>query len=76
MKLPSRRAPRRPAPPSERLHPPVEWTTPEALALPWWRRTLSLVDLGILVVVLGVLLTIAIGITLLLAFFLLDYLVG
>ena len=76
MKLTSRRAPHRPAPPSERLHPPVEWTTPDELALPLWRRMLSLVELGVFVVVLGVLLTVGIGATLVMAFFLLDFLIG
>ena len=74
--LSSRRAPRTPAPPSVRLHPPVEWVDPEELQLPLWRRILSAVELGLLILVLGVLLTVAIGISLVLAFFLLEFLVG
>lgn len=72
----TRRAPRRPAPPSVRLYPDVPWVAPEEVALPWWRRVLSAIELGIMVVVLGVLLTIGIGVTLILAFFALELLVG
>lgn len=72
----SRRASRRPAPPSVRLYDEVEWTEPAAVSLPLWRRVLSGVELAILVVVLGIALTIATGVVLVVAFFLLDMLVG
>ena len=72
----TRRAPRRPAPPSVRLHPDVPWVDPKEVALPLWRRVLAAVELGVFVVVLGVMLTIGIGVALVLAFFALELLVG
>lgn len=66
----------RPAPPSVRLYDDVEWTDPAELAIPLWRRVLSGVELSILVVVLGVALTVGIGIMLIVAFFLVDTLVS
>lgn len=76
MSVLSRRAPRRPAPPSVRLHEPVPWVDPAELALPLWRRVLSAVELGLLIVALGVALTVTAGLTLLGGFFLLELLVG
>ncbi len=71
-----RRARRRPAPPSVRLYDDVPWTEPSEVAVPFWRRTLSGIELVVLVVVLGIALTIATGIVLVVTFFLLDMLVG
>lgn len=70
-----RRRPR-PLPPSVRAYPEVPWVEPTELAPPLWRRVLSVVELGLLIVVLGVALTIAVGIVLLATFFLLDYLIS
>jgi hypothetical protein len=71
----SRRA-RRPAPPSIRLYDDIEWTDPSEVSPPVWRRALSGAELVVMVVVLGVALTIATGVVLVIAFFLLDMLVG
>lgn len=65
-----------PLPPSERIYPDVAWVDPAATAPPWWRRALSAVELAVLVVALGVVLTIAIGIVLLASFFAFDYLIS
>lgn len=72
----SRRASRRPAPPSVRIADPVPWGDPDDVAVPLWRKVLSAVELGLLIVVLGVLLTVAFGLALLGLFFLLDWIVG
>lgn len=71
-----RRRRRRPAPPSVRLHPDVAWTDPSEVAPSIGRRIVSAVELVLLVTVLGVLLTAGIGVTLLMAFFAIDFLVG
>lgn len=70
-----RRRPR-PLPPSVRAYPDVPWVAPDELAPPLWRRTLSVVELAVLIVVLGIVLTIAFGVVLLASFFLLDYLIS
>lgn len=70
------RASRRPAPPSVRVYDDVEWAEPQDVALPFWRRLLSAIELAGVVVVLGIALTIAAGVVLVVAFFLLDMLVG
>jgi hypothetical protein len=70
------RAERRPAPPSVRLYDDVEWAEPHDVAVPLWRRVLSAVELVVLVLLLGAALTVATGVVLVVAFFLLDMLVG
>ncbi|QGG93983.1 hypothetical protein [Actinomarinicola tropica] len=72
----SRRASRQPAPPSVRIVDPVPWVDPEDVAVPLWRKVLSAIELGLLLVVLGILLTVAFGISLLGLFFLLDWIVS
>lgn len=59
-----------------RLYDDVPWTDPAEVAVPLWRRLLSLVELSVLVVVLGVALTIGIGIMLVVMFFLVDMVVS
>lgn len=71
-----RRRALRPAPPSVRVYDEVEWADPAEVAVPLWRRLLSAIELTVLVVVLGVALTITIGIGLVVLFFLLDMLVS
>jgi hypothetical protein len=70
------RAERRPAPPSVRLYDDVDWAEPHDVAVPLWRRVLSAVELVLMVVLLGVAITIATGVVLVVAFFLLDMVVG
>ncbi len=65
-----------PLPPSERIYPDVPWVEPAAVATPWWRRALSAVELTVLVIILGLVLTLAVGVTLLGSFFLFDYLIS
>lgn len=65
-----------PLPPSERIYPDVPWVDPAAVAAPWWRRALSAVELTALVVILGLLLTLVVGLVLLTSFFLFDYLIS
>ena len=70
-----RRRPR-PLPPSERVYPDVAWVDPAEVAPPMWRRALSATELVVMVAILGVALTIAVGLVLLASFFALDYLIS
>ena len=70
------RDPRRPAPPSVPLYEDVAWSEPHEVALPLWRKVLSGAELVALVALLGVALTLAVGVVLVVAFFLVDMLVG
>lgn len=69
---------RRPAPlpPSERVYPDVPWVNPSDVVPPMWRRVLSAVELVVLVLILGVVLTIAIGLVALASFFAFDLLIS
>lgn len=66
----------RPLPPSVPAHAPVPWVDPADAAPPLWRRLLSVVELGIVTVVLGVVLAATVGIVLLGGFFLIDFLIS
>lgn len=69
---------RRPAPlpPSVRVYPEVPWVDPSQTAPPWWRRVLSAAELLVLVLVLGVVLTLAIGVVFVASFFAFDLLIS
>ncbi|MFA5566532.1 MAG: hypothetical protein WC184_10960 [Acidimicrobiia bacterium] len=71
----SNKAPK-PAPPSVRVRKEVPWEDPDAVRPTWLQRGASGVMLLILVVILGIMLTVAIGILLIMAFFLADYIIG
>jgi hypothetical protein len=66
----------RPLPHSVPAHDPVPWLEPAETAPPAWRRLLSGAELGVLVVILGVVVAISVGLVLLGAFFLLDFLIS
>lgn len=70
-----RRGPR-PLPPSVPAHEPVPWLDPAETVPPLWRRLLSGVELGALTFVLGIALAISVGILLVGAFFLVDFLIS
>jgi hypothetical protein len=82
--VPARRGPHvtilrrraRPLPPSEPAYDEIPWVDPGEAAPPWWRRVLSGTELGALVLILGVVLTIVIAVVLAASFFLLDYLIS
>jgi hypothetical protein len=70
-----RRGPR-PLPPSVPVHAPVPWVDPADTAPPPWRRLLSGVELGLLTFVLGIVVAVCVGILLVGAFFLVDFLIS
>ena len=67
---------RRALPPSVRVQPDVPWVDPDEVATPLWRRALSVSELGVMILALGVVLAVAFGALLLAAFFLIDYLIS
>jgi hypothetical protein len=66
----------KPLPESVSAHPPIAWVEPSQTAPPIWRRLLSVIELGVLVLILGVVLAAAIGIVLVGAFFLVDLIIS
>jgi hypothetical protein len=70
-----RREPK-PLPPSEPIYPEVPWADPSEVAPPLWRRMLSIVELSVLVVILGVLSALAFGAILAGSFLVVDYLIS
>ena len=55
---------------------PVPYTDPRALRTPWWVRLRAALGLSTLVVILGLALTVVIGVTLLLLFLVSDQIIG
>lgn len=66
----------KPAPPSVRVRSDVPWQDPADVRPTWIQRGASGVMLLVLVIILGIILTIGIGIVLIMAFFLADYIIG
>jgi hypothetical protein len=67
---------RKPMPPSVKVYEDPPWVEPAELAPRWWQRIASGTSLVGLVVVLGVILAVMTGIVLLLAFFVLDFVIS
>lgn len=59
-----------------RIADPVPWVDPDQVKPPLWRKILSAIELGVLVTILGVVLTAAFGVGLLGLFFLMDWIVS
>lgn len=61
---------------AERVFPDVGWGDARSVRTPWWRKLWSGLLLGVLVGLLGLVLTAAVGATIVLLFLILDQLVG
>lgn len=61
---------------AERVFADVPWGDVRSVRTPWWRKLWSGLLLGVLVVLLGLVLTALVGGTVVLLFLLLDQLVG
>lgn len=61
---------------AERVFDDVPWGDTRSVRTPWWRKLWSGLLLGVLVVLLGLVLTALVGATIVLLFLVLDQLVG